>query len=134
MADLPWKPLRLRNLDQQIDQAFDELVRAKWGLGSSPPVWQPDIDLYETDDCYLIEADVPGVLPEDIHVAVNDNGVTISGSRHSGTIEQSAQGLRIERRKGSFSRRFVFPRPVDATQVQRVHHEGTLQLTIPKRK
>ncbi len=133
MAGLPWKPLKLRNLDQQIDQAFDELVHAKWGLASSPIAWQPDIDLFETEDMYFIEADVPGVFPQDLHVEIEEHSVTISGVRRSGSIEQSAHGVRIERRMGSFSRRFQLPQPVDPAKMKRFHHEGTLQLTLPKR-
>lgn len=134
MPQFPFKPFRLRNLEQQIDQAFDELIHGKWGLSPPGGGWQPDIDLYETPDAYLVEADVPGVLPQDIHVNVGEHRLTISGSRHSSSIERSAQGVRLERRKGSFSRSFILEHPVDPQRVERTNEEGTLILRIPKRK
>jgi HSP20 family protein len=134
MSQFPWKPLRLiRNVEQEIDRAFDELIVRPWGPGAAAD-WQPDIDLYETPELYLIEADVPGAAPESIHVSVDEHAVTISGSRASGTVERSARGVKVERRKGSFSRRFHLEHAVDTDLVEREHREGTLLLKIPKRK
>jgi HSP20 family protein len=133
MSQYPWKPLRLSNLEQQIDQAFDKLIHGIWK--SSPPsgAWQPEIDVYETDDSYLVEADVPGVPPQDIRVEVDEHGLTISGWRHSSRIARSAQGVRIERQKGGFSRAFFLEHAVDPQRVERTHEEGTLVLRISKR-
>lgn len=133
MSKFPWKPIRLPgNLEQQIDQAFDELIHRQWGMGPRAS-WQPDIDVYETADAYLVEADVPGVTPEDIQVHVEEHSLTISGSRRSDIVEQSAHSVRVERRKGEFSRRFYLEHAVDPSNVQRTHTEGTLHLVIPKR-
>lgn len=133
MAPVPWRPFRLGNLDEQIDRAFDELIHGKWGLSPPSGEWQPEIDVYETDDAYLVEADVPGVALQDIHVDVAEHWLTISGSRRTDTIAQSAQGVWIERRKGSFLRRCYLQHAVDPRKVQRTHHEGTLHLVIFKR-
>ncbi|MFQ5730390.1 MAG: Hsp20/alpha crystallin family protein [Planctomycetaceae bacterium] len=133
MSQFPWKPIRLPgNLEQQIDQAFDELIRRRWGMGPASS-WQPEIDVYETADAYLVEADVPGVMPEDIRVDVDGHSLTISGLRRTATVEQSAHSVRVERRQGRFSRRFHLEHSVDPTRVKRTHTEGTLHLVIPKR-
>jgi HSP20 family protein len=134
MSQLPWKPIRLRNFDQQIDQAFDELIHGPWGLSSSASQWQLEIDIYEPPDSYLVEADVPGVPPDQIHVEVENHSLTISGCRHSARMEQSAQSICLERRKGSFFRRFVLEQAVDPQRVERTIHEGTLTLKIPKQQ
>ncbi len=134
MSQFPRKPIRLRNLEQQIDQAFDELIHGQWGLGAPTSPWQPDIDIYETPDSYFVEADVPGVLLDEIHVEVDEHSLTISGWRRSGCVEKSAQGVCIERRKGSFSRRFSLEHAVDPHHVERENQAGTLMLRIPKQK
>jgi HSP20 family protein len=134
MSELPWKLIRLRNLEQQIDQAFDELIHRPWGLDSSASPWQPEIDLYETPEAYLVEADVPGVPAEGIHVEIDRHSLTISGSRRSARIEQSAQGICLERRKGSFYRRFTLQQAVDPEQVETMSHEGILTIRIPKQQ
>lgn len=135
MVEFHWKPLRLLgNVDEQIDQAFDKLIHHPWGLSASAPVWQPDIDIYETADAYLVEVDVPGVSLDKIKVDVNDHWLKISGTRQSAGLSKSAQGVRIERRTGSFSRQFYLESAIDPSQVQREHQEGTLRLKLTKRK
>ncbi len=134
MAQLPWKPIRLQNLEQQIDQAFHELIAGQWGLSPPQSTWQPEIDIYETPDSYLVEADVPGVPLDEIRIEIEEHSLTISGSRRSKNVEQSAQGLRIERRKESFFRRFRLDHAIDPDGVERTNQEGTLILRLPKRK
>ena len=134
MSQLPWKPIRLRNLEQQIDQAFDELIHGQWGLCPPSGNWQPEIDNFETPDFYLVEADVPGVDPDEIHVTVEEHSLTISGWRRSGCVEKSAQGICIERRQGSFLRRIPLEQPVDPYHVKRENQAGILRLQIPKQK
>jgi HSP20 family protein len=132
MSEFPWKLIRLRNLEQQIDQAFDELIHRPWGLDSSASPWQPEIDIYDMPECYLVEADVPGVPPDEIRVEVDRHSLTISGCRRSARVEQSAQGICLERRKGSFYRHFTLEQAVDSEQVETTIHEGILTIRIPK--
>ncbi|WP_417379142.1 Hsp20/alpha crystallin family protein [Gimesia sp.] len=134
MSHLPWKPIRLRNLEQEIDQAFDELIHGQWGLCPPSGNWQPEIDIFETLDYYLVEADVPGVDPDEIHVTVDPHSLTISGWRRSGCVEHSAQGVCIERRQGSFVRRIPLDQAIDPSHVKRENQAGILRLKIPKQK
>ena len=133
MPHFPWKPIRLlHDLDQQIDRAFDDLIHRQWGLPSPGAAWQPDIDIYETDEAYLVEADIPGVPLEQVSVEVDEHSLTISGTRETHSFERTAHSVRVERAKGRFSRRFPLDQAVDPNNVQRAHKEGTLHLVIPK--
>lgn len=134
MAKLPWKPLRIQfNLDRQIDEAFDQLIRSPWGLADPLPAWRPEIDVYETDDAYVLEADVPGVTCEGLCIEVATHWVTLSGSRRSTEMERSAQGLKLERRQGSFSRRIYLNAPVDCDQFEHVCTNGLHRIRLNKR-
>jgi HSP20 family protein len=82
----------------------------------------------------LIEADLPGVRPQDVAVRVADRWVTISGTRQRTTWSESAKGVFLERRSGSFSRTFRLESPVDSERVEQRHAEGIHQVRIPKRK
>ncbi|KAA0139724.1 Hsp20/alpha crystallin family protein [Gimesia chilikensis] len=134
MSQLPWKPIRVRNIEQQIDQAFDDLLHGQWGICGPSGGWQPEIDIYETPDSYFVEADIPGVPTDEIHIEVTPHSLSISGWRQSGCVEKSAQGVCIERRKGSFFRRFPLEHAVDPHRVERENKAGTLTLRIPKQK
>ena len=88
MSQLPWKPIRLRNLEQQIDQAFDELIHGQWGLCPPSGNWQPEIDIFETPDFYLVEADVPGVDPDEIRLAT----IRLRGEIGPGNLHRTSAG------------------------------------------
>ena len=134
MAKLPWKPLRIEfDLDRQIDDAFDQLIHSPWGLADPLPAWRPEVDVYETDDAYVLEADVPGVTCEDLRIEVATHWVTLSGSRRSTDMERSAQGLKLERRQGSFSRRIYLNAPVDCDQFEHVCTNGLHRIRLNKR-
>lgn len=134
MMRFPWKPLRIGfDVDRQIDEAFRELIHSQWGLAGPVEAWQPEIDLFETDDEYLVEADVPGLSAEQLRVEVEEHSVTISGSRQSTGIEHSAHGLKLERRHGEFSRRFYLKEAVDPGQVEHVCAEGLHRIRLKKR-
>ena len=101
MSEFPWKPLRIcLDLDRHISEAFQELIHRPRGTTSQSALSQPEIDVYDTDDSYIIDADVPGVSNDDLEVSVREHTGTISGSRGATGIGQTAQGLRIERRQG----------------------------------
>lgn len=131
MSHYPWKPIRLENLEQQIDCAFDDLIHRWWGVRPSAD-WQPDIDVYETAEAYLVEVDLPGVAADAIHVEIEKHALTITGTRSSETVEKTTQSVRVELRKGQFSRRFPLAHAVDPGAATRSHKEGTLHLVIPK--
>ena len=113
---------------------FTEVIHEPWGRKTREEAWQPAVDLYETDESYLIEVDLPGVLPNDIAVRVDDRSVTIAGTRRSTSWMQSAQGVSIERRHGSFSRTFQLSCRVDPERIEHRHEEGIHYVRIWKKK
>ncbi|MEW4531064.1 MAG: Hsp20/alpha crystallin family protein [Maioricimonas sp. JB045] len=136
MELFPWKPIRLSLLDadRQIDDAFNQFIVSMCGGESSQAIWSPQIDVYEADDAYVIEADLPGVSQDQLHVQVADTVVTISGTRATTQHGQSARGVWIERQHGSFSRSLKLEHPVDPDQVSVAQSQGTYSIRLPKRK
>ena len=135
MSLTPWRPHRLmRDLEKQIDELFDEMIHEPWGSLSREVAWQPDIDLYETEDAYILEADLPGVLPKDVEVTVDDHWVTIRGTRRTAGLRESAQGMVLERRHGRFSRRLYLEKAVDPEHAESKYEEGIYKVLLPKKK
>src|SRR5258705_12258573 len=102
---MPCDPLRdLRAWQERLERLAAQHATA----------WAPPIDVYETDDRYVITAEVPGIAREHVDLAVQDNRLTIRGSR-SGGASQSAIGHyhQVERGPGSFVRTFEFADAVD---------------------
>jgi HSP20 family protein len=121
MAFARWDPLRdLLAIQQRLD-------RFKPGLAG----WNPPVDLHETPDDYVITAEVPGLSRDDIEIQMHDGRLTLSGTRR----ERGApceQYHRVERGRGSFSRTFQLPIPVDADRIVADLRDGVLTVTCPK--
>lgn len=91
----------------------------------------PAIDIDETNDAYLVTADVPGVKKDDIKIETVGNQLTISAERRFETTE----GRRNERREryyGTFQRSFTLPSGADMEQIEANYDGGVLTVKIPK--
>ena len=97
---------------------------------------EPEIkmDVSEDDKAYHVKAEVPGVKKEDIHVAVEDNQVSITAEIKKETEEKKGETvLRSERYYGMQSRSFTLMHGVDEGKAEAKYQDGILELTLPKK-
>jgi HSP20 family protein len=107
---------------------LDEMFRTG-GNGSRVTGFTPPLDVRETDDEYLVMVDVPGVKSQDVTIELNDQLLTISGSR---VPVETGEAQSVERPYGSFVRHLTLPKGVDSDQIEAEYHDGVLELHIPK--
>lgn len=94
--------------------------------------WAPAVDIVEEKDRFVLRADVPGVMPSDIDVSMEDGVLSISGERRTHK-EEEIEGLkRFERVSGKFYRRFTLPETADAEGISARSANGILEVSIPK--
>lgn len=97
-------------------------------------MWAPPIDVYETDDRYVITAELPGLTREQVDVALENNRLTIRGSRPAAAGDGGTRRYhQVERGHGSFERAFEFVDAVDQQAISADLHDGVLTVTLPKR-
>ena len=94
--------------------------------------WAPSVDVSETDDKFEVRAELPGVAKDDLHVSVKDNLLTLSGEKRQENVNDTQNFRRVERRYGSFQRRFTLPPDVAADDIEADYTDGVLTLSIPK--
>lgn len=99
--------------------------------GGLPGTWTPAIDVIETEDSYLLFAELPGVEREDIQLQVKDRRLELSGRRRS--LGEDRNFLRLERSYGPFRRTFELGLPVDAEAISAGFERGVLRVVCPKR-
>ena len=107
---------------------LDEMFRTS-GNGSRVTGFTPLLDVRETEDEYLVMVDLPGVKSEDVTIELNDQVLTISGSR---VPVETGESQLVERPYGSFVRNLTLPKGVDSDQIKADYHDGVLELHIPK--
>jgi HSP20 family protein len=119
---------------EEMDRVFNQFLRrgdgeeATWGQG----VWAPPVDIYETDDAFLLKADLPGFTKDDVTIEMQQNRLIIRGERKRETEAKEDQYHRLERAYGRFERAFWLPTTVDAEKIQATFKDGVLELRLPK--
>jgi HSP20 family protein len=96
---------------------------------------EPLLDLYETPDNIVIEADLPGIEPSDVEISILSGTVTVEGIKKERIIEnERINYLCMERSFESFRRIVKLSMPINPNQAKAVYDRGVLTLTIPKIK
>lgn len=119
-----------------LKQIFDRFINNADNPDESAVVtsqWVPRVDIKEEAQRFVILADLPGVDPQHVEVLMDKGILSIKGERSSEVVEQSERFSRIERRYGSFHRRFALPDTADADGITASGHNGVLEIVIPKR-
>ena len=93
---------------------------------------QPETNLHEEDDRYVLEIVVPGMKREDLRVEHNEHELVVGGQR-SGFKTDEQRMLREEFAYASFERRFGLPSNIDHRQIGARYEHGVLHVEIPKR-
>ena len=91
---------------------------------------RPRLDVIETADAYLLEADLPGVSPDGLDVRIEQGVLTIEATAAPGDAARTV--LRRESPRNAFSRRVRIGDGVDAEGVTAAMEDGVLRLTLPK--
>lgn len=128
----PWQPIGVpTRFQRKLDRLFREVIKQSWDVEGA---WQPAVDVFETEDAYLIEADLPGVKPEDLQVILDGPLLTICGTRQSNRETQYAYGVYCERASGRFCRSVLLQQPVDRSRMTVEHDNGIFHIRLPKQR
>ncbi|HEY7555670.1 MAG TPA: Hsp20/alpha crystallin family protein [Candidatus Binatia bacterium] len=120
------------HLSSEVERLFDEMIHRPWGFAREIRGWNPSIDLYETRDSFILEADLPGVNAEDVKIEVQNGDLRLEGQR---TIEKDQSNGRfhtMERSSGYFVRQIKLPELVDKNAIKAEFKDGVLRVILPK--
>ena len=98
----------------------------------SKRAWKPQMDIFETRTEIVIQAEMAGVLKEDILIEVSDKAVKISGNRKNEYPDRTATYRLAEIQFGQFERVLYLPSMIDVNKVSAQFYNGFLKLTLGK--
>ena len=123
-----WSPFReLETMERRMRRMFDEFEPS--GLAGMS---MPAADIYEEDDHYVVEVDVPGYDEADLDIEVTDHTLCIKGAREEEKEESDKAFQLKERLERRFERRFVLPEEADLDALKAQYEKGVLQIRAPK--
>ncbi len=122
----PFKELRTLEdrIDDLLSSSFSKNVLADF---------TPSINTREGDYAYHIDVDLPGVKKEDITVKVENNVLTLKGTRKTKEEIKKEDYYKMESSFGSFTRSFTVPENIDAENIHAENKDGVLEITLPKK-
>jgi HSP20 family protein len=95
-------------------------------------IWEPPVDIYETDDALVLQVELPGVSKDAVSVELHEHTLRLSGERTREPSVTGGQYHREEGRYGAFQRAFRMPTIVDQAKIQATYKDGVLALRLPK--
>jgi HSP20 family protein len=119
-----------RDLEEMQQRTLALLQRAFGeGLGDGG-AWAPAVDIEETEDAWILEAELPGVKRDDVDIEVHENELQISGE----IKERERTGIlrRRTRRVGHFQYRVTLPTAIDQGSIDASLDDGVLTIRVPK--
>ena len=136
MALVRWEPVReLTSLQSEMNRLFNtffDTPTAGAGNGNAVRRWVPSMDLVETDEHFVLRADLPGLTEADVSIELEDNVLTVSGERTAEHEDKKEGFYRMERSFGQFRRSLTLPDGVDADGIAATFDKGVLEVRIPK--
>jgi HSP20 family protein len=127
MTIVKWTPFtELDSMERRMRRWFEEFGFA--------PALAPATDIYETDDEFVVELEVPGFAEKELTVEVFDHTLAIRGQRETAKEKMAKEFTLHERLEREFERRFILPVQADTEHLKAVFDKGVLEVHAPKAK
>lgn len=122
-----WDPFR--DLQREVGRLFENFEPiSQWRVARAFPT----VNLYESNDRYVLTAQLPGVGPEDVDLSITGDTLTLKGERKrpAGVSEEGYR--RQERQYGRWTRTITLPDRVESSEASAGFADGILTVSIPK--
>jgi HSP20 family protein len=132
MALVRWDPMsELATMEvDRLNRMFSDFFSEGRGRG-----WYPLVDVFETEQNeVVVKAELPDMKREDIKLTVDNNVLTLQGTRSQDTEVKRDRFTHIERHFGAFSRSFTLPTTVDTSRISANYKDGVLTVRMPQRE
>jgi HSP20 family protein len=123
--------VKVRKPNSTFPSIFDEFWK-EWPGTTNTTEWVPAANIKEEETKYHVELSAPGYTKENIHVAVEDDTLTISGEVKVENEETKENYVKREFRTGSFKRSFNLNGMVDVDKIDAKYEDGILRIDLPK--
>jgi len=135
MALVRWEPLReMATLQNEMNRLFGTFFDTPTvgTNGNGVRRWMPPMDLVESDEHFILRADLPGLAEGDVNIELEDRVLTVSGERKAENEVKKDGFYRLERATGAFSRSLTLPEGIDPDGIAATFDKGVLEVRIPK--
>lgn len=121
------------NMNRLFDDFFGDFGMTPFGhWGEQTRLFQPQIDISESDTAITVTAELPGLMDEDVEISLDRDVLTISGEKKEEKEEKDKNYYHVERSYGAFRRQIPLSAEVVADKVEATFKNGVLTIDLPK--
>ena len=132
MSLMRWDPFdEIMSMRESMDRLFEDFFSRR-PRTAGPLVWQPAVEVAETDTEVVVKAELPGIDPKHVEVSVTDDGLSIKGEARAEQEERKRNFYRRELRYGMFQRTIPLPTEVKGEEAKATFRHGILEVKVPK--
>ena len=122
---------------KSISPFFDEIFYpfpTSWGSDTKENVYEPAVNIIDSNEGYHVEVSVPGIQKEDLNVSVEKNTLTISFEKKNETEQKEGKLIRREFAVRSFKSSFLLDDKIAVDKIEAKFENGILKLNLPKKE
>lgn len=135
MSDSSTSPFLAQDPDDSSGSFRFEYIRIEQGSRPSPwsesAQWVPPMDVYGTEHAVFIEVLLPGILPDETQLELNNDQIRVSGFRRDIDVTGRSEFYHVEISRGNFLRVVSLPKGVDVRKANITFDMGILRIEIP---
>lgn len=133
MELVPWRAYGdLIPFRTEMDKLWNRFIGETSPGGAATAEWLPSVDISETQNNFIVKAELPGLDAQDVNVSISGDILTIKGEKNQEEEEKDEHHHFVERYYGSFQRSFQLPSGVQSDLVEATFEKGVLKVTLPK--
>jgi HSP20 family protein len=122
----------VRSLQREMEQLLDYFGSSKPPLVHFARMWEPAIDVYETETEVVVLVELAGIKQDEIEVVVDGNTLVIRGERKEDALRSKKTYYQMEIQRGPFERGILLPSTVNPDRAKASYEDGLLQIVLPK--
>ena len=126
-----WRPKTVSSY-QTFPNIFERMMDDNFFFDNNSNDLTPSVDINESNDAFMISADLPGIEKSNIEVKVEENNLILIANRYIDKSDTNEKFHYNERRSGTFSRSFKLPKSVKEEKITAKLDNGVLSIVIPK--
>ena len=123
MPVVRWEPYQDAASLQRLYRMFGAAIERSW---------MPAVDIVDTPTAYVLKVELAGMRPEDVHIELEDDVLTIKGERHQEAKLDTEQYESTEWHYGAFQRSISLPRSVKRDAIEATYENGVVEVRVPK--
>jgi HSP20 family protein len=124
----------VQKMRREVDRLLEDIftLRPLRALAPLEMVWEPQVEMFETDTEVVVKAALPDIDPKQMEITVTNDAITLRGETKHEEEHKERNYYKREMQYGTFLRILPFLAEVKGTESKATYKDGVLEVKVPK--